>query len=123
MAGHTLRRLSLACLVAMPLLLAGWYGAWFPPRALPVGLVLAIALAPVALALAACAADLRFGLLIGGIFSLFYFSHGVMEAWAVPAERLPALLLAVLAAAQIVLLGGAASAEKRARRAADAESG
>jgi uncharacterized membrane protein len=99
-------------------LLACWYGWWFPPQALPSGLVLAVALAPLALALAACAFELRFGLLIGGIFALFYFSHGVMEAWASPAERLPALLLAVLAAAQIVLLGAAASAEKRARRAA-----
>jgi uncharacterized membrane protein len=116
----TLRRLSLACLVALPVLLAAWYGWWFPPQALPVAVVLAVALAPLALALAACAFELRFGLLIGGIFALFYFSHGVMEAWASPAERLPALLLALLAAAQIVLLGAAASAEKRARREAAA---
>lgn len=113
----TLRRLSLACLAALPLLLVAWYGWWFPPRALPVALVLAVALAPVGLALAACAFELRFGLLIGGIFALFYFSHGVMEAWASPAERWPALLLAALSAAQIVLLGAAASAEKRLRRA------
>jgi hypothetical protein len=115
--GSALRRGSLACLSAMPLLLAAWYGAWFPPRALPVGFVLAVALAPALLALTACVADLRFGLLIGGIFSLFYFSHGVMEAWAAPAERLPALALALLAAAQIVLLGAGASVEKHAQRA------
>lgn len=118
MDGPTLRRLSLACLVALPVLLLAWYGWWFPPTALPIGLVLGVALAPAALALAACAYELRFGLLLGGIFSLFYFSHGVMEAWTLPAERLPALLLALLAAAQIVLLGAAAMAEKRARRAA-----
>lgn len=118
MDGTLLRRLSLACLAGMPVLLAAWYGWWFPPRALPVGLVLGVALLPVLLALGACAADARFGLLIGGIFGLFYFSHGVMEAWASPAERLPALALAVLAAAQIVLLGAAALADKRARRVA-----
>lgn len=120
MDGPTLRRLSLACLAALPVLLLAWYGWWFPPTALPAGLVLGVALAPVALALAACAYELRFGLLLGGIFGLFYFSHGVMEAWTLPAERLPALLLAALAAAQIMLLGAAAVAEKRARRAAEA---
>jgi uncharacterized membrane protein len=116
----TLRRLSFTCLAALPLLLVAWYGWWAPPRALPLALVLAVALAPLALALAACAFELRFGLLLGGIFALFYFSHGVMEAWASPGERLPAALLAVLSAAQIVLLGAAASAEKRARREAAA---
>jgi uncharacterized membrane protein len=121
MDGATLRRLSLGCLVAMPVLLAAWYGWWFPPAALPPGLVLAVALAPAALALLACAYELRFGLLLGGIFALFYFSHGVMEAWALPAERLPALLLALLSSAQIVLLGAAAVADQRARRAAGAD--
>jgi hypothetical protein len=43
-----------------------------------------------------------------------------MEAWAAPADRLPALLEAGLAAGQILLLAAAAMQEKRARRAATA---
>jgi uncharacterized membrane protein len=113
------RLLSLACLAALVALQFAWHAWWFPPQVLPLGLVLAIAAVPPGLALLACAFDLRFGLLLGGIVGLFYFPHGVMEAWAAPPERLPALAEALLAALQIIAFGAAAQREKAdARRAA-----
>ncbi len=112
-----LRGLSFACLAGLVLLHLGWHLWWVPPVALPLVLVLGLATAPAALALLACAFNLRDGLLIGGIFALGYFCHGVMEAWAAPAERIPALLEVLLASGQIVLLAAAALAEKRERRA------
>ncbi len=115
-----LRLLSFACLVGLLLLHIAWHLWWAPPIALPLVLVLGLATAPAALALLACAFNLRDGLLIGGIFALGYFCHGVMEAWAAPAERIPALLEVLLASSQIVLLAAAAIAEKRERRAAAA---
>jgi uncharacterized membrane protein len=115
-----LRMLSLASLAGLLLLHVAWHLWWFVPTALPVVLVVGLATAPAALALLACAFNLRDGLLIGGIFALGYFCHGVMEAWAVPAERVPALLAVLLASGQIVLLAAAAMVEKRERRHASA---
>jgi uncharacterized membrane protein len=117
MTSARLRALSLACLAGLLLLHIGWHSWWVPPEALPVVLVVGLATAPAALALLACAFNLRDGLLIGGIFALGYFCHGVMEAWAVPAVRIPALLEVLLASGQIVLLAVAAVVEKRERRA------
>ena len=117
MTSARLRALSLACLAGLLLLHLGWHLWWFPPVVLPVVLVVGLATAPAALALLACAFNLRDGLLIGGIFALGYFCHGVMEAWVVPAERFPALLEVLLACGQIVSLAAAAMVEKRERRA------
>jgi uncharacterized membrane protein len=118
MTPERLRQGSLACLAALPLLHLAWHVWWSPPTVLPLALVLSIAIAPAALALLACWHDRGYGLVLGGIFCLFYFSHGAMEAWAAPADRLPALLEVALAAGQILLLAAAAMKEKRARRAA-----
>lgn len=115
-----LRALALACLVAMLLLQLAWHAWWLPSPTLPMALVLGVSCAPVVLALAACAFDYRFGILLGGMLGLIYFCHGVMEAWAAPSGRLLALLEAVLAVAQIMLAGAAALVEKRERRRANA---
>ena len=40
-----------------------------------------------------------------GIVALFYFCHGVVAAWAIPAARLPALLEALLCVVLIGALG------------------
>ena len=58
----------------------------------------------------------RRGLLVGGIVGLFYFCHGVMEAWAVPTVRTFALLEAGLVVVLIGALGAATMGEKRKAR-------
>ena len=38
---------------------------------------------------------------VAGVAALLWFSHGVMLAWSEPAQRMPALLLVVLALAVV----------------------
>lgn len=116
MSAQNWRRLSLAALLALLALQLAWHLWLFTPTVLPPLLVIAVASAPLLLALLACAHELRFGLLLGGIISLFYFSHGVMETWADPATRALALTEAILAVIQIGALTAAAVVERRARR-------
>lgn len=85
-------RLPALSLLAQGLLQVLWHGLLHPPPALPTGLVLAVALLPLCALLPAALHSTRRVLLVGGIVSLLYFSHGVMEAWSNPAERGLALL-------------------------------
>lgn len=78
---------------------AGWLGlivlqpVWhlwlFPDPHEPTDAVLVLSLLPLLLPLLAVRRPAR-ALLWAGIVALFYFSHGVAEAWSVPAERVPA---------------------------------
>ena len=111
------RHLSLLALLGLLVLHGVWHFWLAVPTVLPAALVASIALAPLALALLACIHELRFGLLLGGIVNLFYFSHGVMETWADPTVRWLALSEALLAVLQIGALTAAAVVEKRARAA------
>jgi uncharacterized membrane protein len=79
-------------LLAQGLLQILWHGLLHPSSALPTGLVVALALLPLCALLPAALHSARRALLVGGIVSLLYFSHGVMEAWSNPAERGLALL-------------------------------
>ena len=80
-------RLPALSLLAQGLLQILWHGLLHPSPALPAALVLAIALLPLCALLPAALHGARRALLVGGIVSLLYFSHGVMEAWSNPAER------------------------------------
>jgi uncharacterized membrane protein len=79
-------------LIALQLL---WHGWLVPPQTMPLWLVLAVTVVPLLLPLLALP-DLRRALLWVGTLSLFYFCHGVAEAWSAPGERW-------LASAEIVL--------------------
>lgn len=79
-------------LLAQALLQLLWHGLWHPTPTLPTGLVLAVALLPLCALLPAALHSARRVLLVGGIVSLLYFSHGVMEAWSNPGVRTLAAL-------------------------------
>lgn len=110
------RRACAAALFAIAALQLFWHGWLFPPAVLPLTIVLSLAVGPLLIAGLLGLQNGGRGLLVGGIFCLFYLSHGVMEAWAAPAERPLALTEAVLAFAVLMGLGVAALAAKRERQ-------
>jgi len=77
-----------AALAALQLI---WHGWLFPAESMPVPVALAITLVPLLLPLLALRNVPR-ALLWVGILSLFYFSHGIAEAWSAPGERLLAFI-------------------------------
>lgn len=93
-------------LIALQLL---WHGWLVPPQVMPWWLVLAFTVIPLLLPLLALR-DLRRALLWVGILSLFYFCHGVAEAWSAPDERTLALLEIVLT---LLLIGALGAGVKR----------
>jgi uncharacterized membrane protein len=76
---------------ALVLLQLAWHGVMFPPTQLSMLLVLGITVVPLLLPVFSLP-DKRRALLWVGILSLFYFCHGIAEAWSTPPERVPALL-------------------------------
>jgi uncharacterized membrane protein len=97
-------RLGLAAWAALVMLQLVWHAWLAPPGQLPAGLVLAITVVPLLLPLTAIR-DVRRALLWVGTLSLFYFCHGVAEAWSAPAERGLAIIEIVLTLALIGSLG------------------
>src|SRR5699024_4957258 len=87
-----------------------WRGWWHPPMQGGAALAIGIAVIPLLLPLLAIRRPSR-ALLWAGIIALFYFCHGVSEAWTVPDERVPALLEAALCVVLIAALG--AGVQKR----------
>jgi uncharacterized membrane protein len=88
-------------LIALQLL---WHGWLAQPEHLPTWLVLAVTVVPLLLPLGALR-DLRRALLWVGILSLFYFCHGVAEAWSLPTVKWLALAEIGLSLLVIVALG------------------
>ena len=87
-----------ACALAAQLLLQlVWHGVLSPVTGTPMVLVLALALAPMLAVIPAARHSFRRALLVGGIVSLLYFSHGVMELMASPDTRWLAAIEVVLA--------------------------
>jgi len=76
---------------ALVLLQLAWHGVMFPPTQVSMLLVLGITVVPLLLPVFSLP-DKRRALLWVGILSLFYFCHGIAEAWSTPPERVPALL-------------------------------
>lgn len=93
------------CLLAVLALLAlQWL---WPFRVWPAmetsGLVLAVlASAPLFAILAALLLKRRTARFWAGVAALFYFSHGIAEAWAVSEHRLPGLLEALLSVVMVL---------------------
>lgn len=81
-----------------------WHGWLFPPAQIPLWLLLAFTVVPLLLPLLALG-DVRRALLWVGILSLFYFCHGVAEAWSSAGERWLALVEIVLTVGLIAVLG------------------
>lgn len=79
-------RIGLAAWAALLLLQLAWHGWLFPPQVMPTWLVLALTVLPLLLPLTALHHPRR-ALLWAGILSLFYFCHGVAEAWSAPDVR------------------------------------
>jgi uncharacterized membrane protein len=71
---------------------------------MPLALVLAITVLPLLLPLTALR-NVRRALLWVGVLSLFYFSHGIAEAWSSPAERWLGLVEIILTVLLIGALG------------------
>lgn len=115
-ASVRVRHACAGALVAIAALQLLWHGWLFPPAVLPQTVVLSLAVGPLVIAGLVGIRDGGRGLLVGGIFCLFYLSHGVMEAWAAPAERALALIESLLAFGVLIGLGVAAIAAKRERR-------
>ncbi len=89
----TPRRYLAACLFALVVLFVTWSAKY--PHTLAVGL-LVFALPPVLIYHAVLRGWRRAGF-TAAMFALLWFSHGVMLAWAEPAQRLFALAEAALA--------------------------
>ncbi len=108
MSGHPAlpaeQRVGLFAWAALTALQLVWHAWLFPPQTLPVWLVLAIAAVPLLLPLLAIR-DARRALLWVGILSLFYFCHGVAEAWSSPGERWLAVIEIILTLLLIGTLG------------------
>ena len=102
---------------ALVLLQPAWHGWLHPPRTLPVGWAVAIALLPLLLPLAGLLLRRSAAPFWAGLLSLPYFCHGVAEAWASPPERVLALAECVLALSVVLAVGMHGLALRRRARA------
>ena len=94
-------RVGAGTLVAQLMLQFAWH-AWFAPVSQP---ALALAVLPLLPGLWVCIRNLPRGVLIGGIASLFYFCHGVVELLGGGTSRLFAGAEVALAVAVVAALG------------------
>jgi uncharacterized membrane protein len=96
--GRTAWRLGLAFLLALIALQFAWYLWWLPPASASPWLPLSVFALP--LIVPALFALLRFkkALFWAGFIGMLHFTHGVMEAWTVPAALWPGIAEALLAA-------------------------
>ncbi|OOG48804.1 hypothetical protein B0E52_01975 [Rhodanobacter sp. C06] len=106
------QKLGLAAWAALVALQLAWHGWLLPPQRMPVALVLALTLVPLLLPLAALRQPRR-ALLWVGILALFYFCHGVAEAWSAPLERALAIIEIVLTLLLIATLGAGVRRPRR----------
>lgn len=98
------QKLGLLAWAALLALQPIWHAWLFPPQRVPVAVVLALTVIPLLLPLLALRKVAR-ALLWVGMLSLFYFCHGVAEAWSSPTERPLALIEIVLTVGLIAMLG------------------
>jgi uncharacterized membrane protein len=109
----TTYRIGLFAWAALVVLQLAWHAWLFPAQLLPAWLVLTITVVPLLLPLLAIR-NVRRALLWAGILSLFYFCHGVSEAWSAPTERALAILEIVLTVLLIGTLGAGVRRKSRA---------
>lgn len=98
------QRWGLCAWAGLLLLQLIWHAWLVPAQTVPVGLVLAITVIPLVLPVLAIR-NIRRALLWVGILSLFYFCHGVAEAWSSASERWLALIEVLLTLLLIGTLG------------------
>jgi uncharacterized membrane protein len=109
------RRIGFAAWAALFVLQLAWHGIGAPPANGSRGAVLALALLPLALPLLAVRKPGR-ALLLAGMVALFYFCHGISDAWSVPATR--AWAYAEIALSLLLILAVGAAVERKPRQAA-----
>ncbi len=107
------RRIGLAAWAALALLQIVWHAWLLPPAQMPISVALLFALLPLAVPLLYWRTPAR-ALLVAGMICLFYFCHGVAEAYAAPRERVFAIIEIVLA---VVVILACARMPKRRRKA------
>lgn len=95
------------------LLQLAWYLWLAPPAGGSALFALLLTLPPLLLPLLALRNSVRRAVLWVGIIALFYFCHGIVAAWVIPAARLPALLEVLLSVVLICALGWDARGYKR----------
>jgi len=105
-------RFGAAALIAQLLLQIVWH-AGLAPVSRP---ALALAVLPLLPGLWVCLRNLPRGVLIGGIASLFYFCHGVVDLLGAGTSRLPAAAEVALAVAVVAALGWDTRQRKTAAR-------
>ena len=105
-------RLGLIAWALLVVLQLVWHAWLFPPQSMPLTLLLAITVVPLLLPLFALR-DARRALLWVGILSLFYFCHGVSEAWSSAGERWLAVAEIVLTVLLIAALGAGVKRKPR----------
>jgi uncharacterized membrane protein len=105
-------RVGLVAWALLVVLQLAWHAWLFPPQSLPLTLVLALTVVPLLLPLLALR-DVRRALLWVGILSLFYFCHGVSEAWSSAGERWLAIAEIVLTVLLIAALGAGVKRKPR----------
>ncbi|MGH8163440.1 MAG: DUF2069 domain-containing protein [Rhodanobacteraceae bacterium] len=101
-----MQRVGFIAWAAQALLQIIWHAWLLPPARMPIAIALLIALLPLALPLLAWRRPSR-ALLLAAIVSLFYFCHGVAEAWSSRPERGLAIVEVILALALIGAVGWA----------------
>lgn len=104
------RRIGFMAWAALALLQVVWHAWLLPPARMPIAVALAMALVPLAVPLVHWRKPAR-ALLLAGTICLFYFCHGVAEAYAAPAERVFACIEILLAV--IVILACARMPKRR----------
>lgn len=95
------QRVGFVAWAALAVLQIIWHAWWVPPARMPIAAALLIALLPLAIPLMYWKQPAR-ALLVAGMVCLFYFCHGVAEAYAARPERIPAIVELVLAVAVIL---------------------
>ena len=108
-ASRNALRFGAALLLAQLLLQLLWHG-WLAPDS-RAGLALAVL--PLLPGIWIGLRNLRRGVLVGGIVSLFYFCHGVADWWSNPASRNLATIEVLLSLALIAALSWDARGYKR----------
>jgi len=110
-------RAGLVAWALLVLLQLVWHAWLVPPQNMPMALLLAITVVPLLLPLFAIR-DVRRALLWVGILSLFYFCHGVSEAWSSASERWLAVVEIALTVLLIAALGAGVKRKTTGRKAA-----
>ncbi len=113
---NLLHRAALLGLCALAALQVIWYGWWMPIAGISKPAAISLALVWFALPLLAARRDRESGLLVGALISLLFFSHGVMEVWANPGARAPAMIEITLSLIIVACAGWPSWQQARARK-------